>query len=114
MKCKMLLAGAAVVMLSTPALAAMDSYVESALIEVCKASISNKPHQLNGKVKEHRLTYPVIANKLMCNGQSVYHFAKDHNADRTAALIFTRGNLGTVTIEDLAQTAGDQRWYVSF
>ncbi|MED5525178.1 DUF3718 domain-containing protein [Gallaecimonas pentaromativorans] len=114
MKRTFVLAGAAVVMLSTPALAAMDPQIENALIAVCKASISNKPFVLSGTLKEHRLSYPVVADKLVCNGQSVYNFAMDRGADRTAAQIFSRGRMGVVTIEDLSKTASNTDWSVSF
>lgn len=114
MKRTFVLAGAAVVMLSTPALAGINPYVEHALVQICRASISNKTVQLHERVKEYRLTYPVIAEKLVCNGQNVYQFAVSHNADKTAAAIFSRGRMGVVTIEDLSKTASNTDWSVSF
>ncbi|WKE66639.1 DUF3718 domain-containing protein [Gallaecimonas kandeliae] len=88
--------------------------MKSALVDVCKASISNKTFLLTHKVKEYRLTYPTIAAKLVCNGQSVYNFAKDYGADRTAAQIFERGRMGVVTIQDISMVPDNERWYVSF
>lgn len=108
------LLAAGVVLLSTPAFAAMDPYMESALIDVCKSSASNKPLVLDKAVKAYRLDYPTIADKLVCNGLSVYNFALDRGAERTATRIFQRGRMGVVTIEDISMTGSDGRWYVSF
>ena len=99
-----LLAGA-----SFNASATMDPYVEEALIDICKTTISNKPIRLLTTVKSYRLTEKTIAEKLICNGDSVIDFAEKHNAFKTANRLKRR--LGKVTITDIAAV---DKWSVNF
>ncbi len=68
--------------MSLPSQAAMSPYMESALIEVCKAAISNSPMQLSKTTKAHRLQTKTVALKLMCNGEDVISFAEHYGADK--------------------------------
>jgi len=80
--------------------AAMTPYMENALIDVCKAAISNSVHKLNKTTKEYRLQKKTVALKLMCNGEDVISFAEHYGADKTAATL--QKSLGNVSITDVA------------
>ena len=86
--------------LSTSSQAAMSPYMESALIDVCKAALSNNVLKLNNTTKEYRLKNKTIALKLMCNGEDVITFAEYHGADKTAARL--QKSIGNVRITDVA------------
>ncbi len=86
--------------MSLPSQAAMDPYMESALIEVCKAAISNSPMKLSRTTKGYHLKTQTVALKLMCNGQDVISFAESYGADKTAAKL--QKSLGNVSITDVA------------
>ncbi len=86
--------------MSLPSQAAMSPYMESALIEVCKAAKSNSPHKLTKTTKAHRLHTKVVALKLMCNGQDVISFTEHYGADKTAAKL--QRSIGDVSITDVA------------
>jgi len=80
--------------------AAMSPYMENALIEVCKATLSNNVHKLNKTTKQYRLTKKTVALKLMCNGEDVISFAEHYGANITAAKL--QQSLGDVNITDVA------------
>ncbi|WP_440874587.1 DUF3718 domain-containing protein [Thalassotalea sp. PLHSN55] len=79
---------------------AMDEYVESALINVCKSAMSNSVIRYNKTIKGYRLKNKTVALKVMCNGDDIITFAEKHNADKTAARMSKA--LGQVQISDLA------------
>ena len=80
--------------------AAMNPYMENALIEVCKAAASNSVLSLNETTKEYRLKNKTVALKLMCNGEDVISFAEHYGADKTAAKL--QNSIGNVAITDVA------------
>ncbi|QBG35738.1 DUF3718 domain-containing protein [Litorilituus sediminis] len=86
--------------ISMPSQAAMTPYMENALINVCKAAISNKVHMLNKTTKEYRLKTKTVALKLVCNGEDVISFAESYGADKTAAKL--QKSIGSVDITDIA------------
>ena len=86
--------------LSMPSQAAMSPYMESALIDVCKAAMSNKIHRLNSTTNAYRLRDKTVALKVMCNGDDIISFAESHGADKTAAKL--QKSVGNVSIIDTA------------
>ncbi len=85
---------------SLPSQAAMSSYMETALVDVCKAAMSNKVHRLNSTSKSYHLKDKTIALKVMCNGEDIISFAESHGADKTAAKL--QRSIGNVSIIDTA------------
>ncbi|NQY49083.1 MAG: DUF3718 domain-containing protein [Colwellia sp.] len=86
--------------ISLPSQAAMDPYLENALINVCKAAKSNSILKLNSTTKGYRLKNKTVALKLVCNGQDVISFAESYGADKTAARL--QQSIGNVSITDVA------------
>lgn len=82
-----------------PSQAAMNSYMETALIDVCKAVKSNNLTNYNKISKSYRLQDKTIALKVMCNGDDIIAFAEKHGADKTAAKL--ERSLGSVSITDV-------------
>ncbi|MCP4985493.1 MAG: DUF3718 domain-containing protein [Colwellia sp.] len=82
--------------MSLPSQAATNTYMEKALIDVCKAAKSNSILKLNSTTKGYRLKTKTIALKLMCNGEDVMSFAESYGADNTAAKL--PKSLGNVSI----------------
>jgi len=79
---------------------AMDKYVESSLVEVCKAAKSNKVLKFIKTTKSFHLKNKTIAMKVMCNGDDIIAFAEKHGAYKTAGKLKT--SLGKVNITDVA------------
>ena len=86
--------------ISLPSQAAMDPYLENALINVCKAAKSNSILKLNSTTKGYRLKNKTVALKLVCNGQDVISFAESYGANKTAARL--QKSIGNVSITDVA------------
>lgn len=86
--------------ISLPSQAAMDPYLENALINVCKAAKSNSILKLNSTTKGYRLKHKTVALKLVCNGQDVISFAESYGANKTAARL--QKSIGNVSITDVA------------
>jgi len=78
----------------------MSSYIETALIDVCKAAKSNKLYRFNSTVKSYRLKDRTIALKVVCNGADIISFAESYGADKTAAKL--QKSIGSVSIIDTA------------
>jgi len=89
-----------VLAVSLPSQAAMSPYMETALIDVCKAAKSNSIIKLNSTTKGYHLDNKTVALKLMCNGQDVISFAESNGATKTAAKL--QRSLGNVSITDVA------------
>ncbi len=87
---------------SLPSQAAMSPYMKTALVDVCKAAMSNKVHKLNETTKSYHLKDKTVALKVMCNGDDIISFAENHGADRTAAKL--QKSIGNVSIIDTAAT----------
>jgi len=83
-----------------PSQAANISYIETALIDVCKAVKSNKLYNYNKMSKSYRLQNKTVALKVMCNGDDIIAFAEKHGADKIAAKL--ERSLGSVSIIDVA------------
>jgi hypothetical protein len=94
---------------SLPSQAAMSPYMETALVNVCKAAMSNKVYKLNNTTKSYRLKDKTVALKVMCNGDDIIAFAEKHGADRTAAKL--QRSIGSVSIID---TAAVDKFNVTF
>lgn len=80
---------------------AMDKYIEQSLIEVCKASTSNSTVKFNKTMKSFRLNNKAVANKVMCNGDDITDFARNHGSYKVAAKLEKSLN-GDVSITDVA------------
>ena len=74
-------------LLSTPAKAAMDPVVESALQDVCYSSLSNNTMTLKKVIKSHRLNLKKVANGVVCNGEDIGTFAAENGAANTANML---------------------------
>ena len=79
---------------------AMSSYMETALVDVCKAAAKNKVRDFNKTVKSYRLKDKTIALKVVCNGDDIISFAEKRGADQTAAKL--QRSIGNVKIIDTA------------
>ncbi|GAA6204167.1 DUF3718 domain-containing protein [Thalassotalea sp. SU-HH00458] len=80
---------------------AMDKYIEDSLIEVCKASTTNSMLKFNKTMKSYRLNNKAVANKVMCNGDDITDFARNHGSYKVAAKLEKSLN-GNVSITDVA------------
>ena len=80
--------------------ATTTSYIETALIDVCKAAKSNHLYRYNKTVKSYRLKDKTIALKVMCNGSDIITYAELHGADKTAEKL--QNSIGRVQITDVA------------
>jgi hypothetical protein len=85
--------------------AAMSTYMETALVDSCKAALSNKNLRLSNTLKGYRLKEKTVAMKVVCNGDDIITFAEKHGADKTAARLSK--SLGTASIEDIAAARED-------
>ena len=83
-----------------PSQAAMSPYMKTALVDVCKAAMSNKTLKLTNTTKSYHLKDKTIALKVMCNGTDIISFAERHGADKTAAKL--QRSIGNVSIIDTA------------
>ena len=81
--------------------ASMDSYMEGALIEVCKSAQKDSVMNLRKTIKSHRLNEKTVAMGLVCNGEDVISFAENSGAYKTANHLEKK--LGGAGIVDLAQ-----------
>ncbi len=88
---------------SLPSQATMSPYMKTALVDVCKAAMSDKVHKLNNATKSYNLKNKTVALKVMCNGDDIISFAENHGASRTAAKL--QKSIGNVSIIDTAATA---------
>jgi hypothetical protein len=79
----------------------MDKYIESALINVCKSTLSNNVLKYRRTAKHYNFIDKAIAQKVMCNGRNIIDFAQDHGAYKTAARL-KRSISRHVTITDIA------------
>ena len=86
---------------ATNANAAMDPYLESALIDVCKSAQSNNVLRMRNTIKGYHLKEQTVALNLVCNGENVVSFAENSGANKTANHLESR--LGKSEIVDLAQ-----------
>ena len=89
----------------------MSSYMENALIDVCKAAKSNNTIRFNNTVDGYRLKTKTVALKVVCNGENISEFAANHGANKTADRL--NNALGDVSIEDVALNESD-KLYVNF
>lgn len=85
---------------SLPSQAAMSPYMKTALVDVCKAAMSNKVHRLNNATNSYRINDKTVALKVICNGDDIISFAENHGADKTAAKL--QRSIGNVSIIDTA------------
>ncbi|MEW6996948.1 DUF3718 domain-containing protein [Colwelliaceae bacterium BS250] len=89
----------------------MSAYMETALIDVCKAAKSNNTLRLNKTVDGYRLKTKTVAMKVVCNGENISDFAATHGANKTSDRL--NRSLGDVSIEDVALNNSD-KLYVTF
>jgi len=90
---------------------AMDHrYIETALVNVCKASITNSTAKFNNTMREYRLSGKTVANKLVCNGENVIDFAEKYGSYKVADRLMKQ-RTENVEIIDVAQNS---QWSVTF
>jgi hypothetical protein len=94
---------------SLPSQAATSPYIETALVKVCKAAMSDRVIHLNKTTKSYRLKDKTVALKVMCNGTDIIAFAERHGAMKTAAKL--QKSIGNVSIID---TAAAEKLNVTF
>lgn len=80
---------------------AMDKYIETALIDVCKSSLTNSVARFNKTVKSYNLPVKTVALKVVCNGDDITTFAEKYGANKTAARL-ERSIKSRVDIIDVA------------
>ncbi len=80
---------------------AMDTRIENALVDVCKAAQSNSVFKYNKVSKSYRLKDKTVALKVMCNGDDIITFSEKAGAFKTAAKL--QRSLGNVNIIDVAK-----------
>lgn len=73
--------------------ATMSAAMEQKLVAVCEAIKDDSRIALHKAVKSSGVSYRVLANGLVCNGQDMYSFAMLNNANQTGAIIAKRTNL---------------------
>lgn len=81
---------------------AMDRYMESALIDVCKSTLTNSVMKYHKTAKSYNLKDKTVALKVMCNGDDIIDFAQKYGANKTAARL-ERSISGSVDIIDVAK-----------
>jgi hypothetical protein len=80
--------------------ATTTSYMDTALVEVCKAAQSNQVLKLKSALKAYHLKDKTVALKVMCNGDAIIDFAEKNGATKTAAKL--QKSIGEVSITDVA------------
>ncbi len=91
---------AAASMTSINATAGMSQHMETALIDTCKAAMSNQKLRLQKTLKEYRLEAKTVALGVVCNGSDIIAFAEQHGAEKTARHLNKK--VGESTITDIA------------
>ena len=91
--------------------AGMSSYMENALIDICKAAKSNNTIRFHNTVDGYRLKTKTVALKVVCNGENISEFAVNHGANKTAERL--NDSLGDVRIEDVVLNDSN-KLYVNF
>ncbi|TRX57026.1 DUF3718 domain-containing protein [Thalassomonas sp. M1454] len=95
----MLFAGASLISFNSSA-EGMSSYMEGALVDTCKAAMSDSTQKLTKTLKEYRLKEKTVALGVVCNGEDIITFAQNHGANKTAEHM--SNTLGESSITDLA------------
>ncbi len=81
---------------------AMDKQIESALIDVCKSTLTDSVAKFHRTAKSYNLKEKTVALKVMCNGNDIIDFAQKYGAYKTAARL-ERSVSGHVDIIDVAK-----------
>lgn len=80
---------------------AMDERIETALIDVCKSTLTNSLSKLRHTAKSYNLKENTIALKVMCNGEDIIAFAQAHGSTKVAERL-ERSISSNVNIIDIA------------
>ncbi|MFT5636789.1 MAG: hypothetical protein ACI89T_002258 [Cognaticolwellia sp.] len=80
---------------------AMDKYIETALIDVCKSTLTNSVTKFQKVATSYNLPDKTVAMKVICNGDDIITFAQKYGANKTAARL-ERSVSGNVNIIDMA------------
>lgn len=89
----------------------MSPYMETALVDTCKAAMSNKTMKLKSTLEEYNLDEKTVALGVVCNGEDIITFAQNHGATKTADHMSS--SIGQASITDLASVE-TQTFNVSF
>ncbi|TLU61795.1 DUF3718 domain-containing protein [Thalassotalea litorea] len=87
---------------SVNAQGAYSSYMETALVDTCKAAMSDSTYKLRQTLGEYNLKAKTVALGLVCNGEDVITFATNRGANNTAD--YMNEKLDGASITDLAAT----------
>lgn len=96
-----LFAGATLISFNSSA-EGMSDYMETALVDTCKAAISDNTLTLKKTLKEYRLKEKTVAQGVVCNGEDIITFAQNNGANKTAQHM--SNSIGESSITDLAAT----------
>lgn len=119
MKTKLLIATSLIAgtVLGSSSAMAMDDYLEQTLVSFCESTMNNDRLQLDRDIRKHHFDHKTVATKVMCNGETIMTFARQHNAERTFAAFHSRlpANWRPVTeIKDITVASADaEKWYVT-
>ena len=61
----------------------LDPYIESALIDVCKSTLTNRTYKMKKTIDGYNLNTQTVAMKVMCNGANISDFAAQNGAHKT-------------------------------
>lgn len=98
---------APVLAFSLPSQSAPTHYVETALVDICKAAQSNKVHKLQSTVRSYGLQYKTVASKVMCNGDDIITFSEKNGATKTAARL--QQSIESISAAELAVVQVNKR-----
>ncbi|TKB45667.1 DUF3718 domain-containing protein [Thalassotalea mangrovi] len=85
---------------SVNAQGAYSSYMETALIDTCRAALTDSTFKLRKTLDEYNLKAKTVALGLVCNGEDVITFAANRGATNTAD--YMNEKLDGASITDLA------------
>lgn len=85
---------------------AMDPYIESALIDVCKSTLTDRTYKMRKTIEGYNLNTKTVAMKVMCNGANISDFAAQNGALKTSS--YLERSLGDVSISDVASNSNEK------
>lgn len=78
----------------------LSPHMEQALVDTCKAAMSNKMFRFNKTLATYHLDEKTVALGVVCNGEDIITFAQNNGANKTAD--FLSESIGQASITDLA------------
>lgn len=78
----------------------LSPHMEQALVDTCKAAMSNKMFRFNKTLATYHLDEQTVALGVVCNGEDIITFAQNNGANKTADHLAE--SIGQASITDLA------------